>query len=813
VNFQKENHIVTTITLTAEGVVEFRDRLGVFHADKAQTIFTTSEKSYIGVECGPKGFQFDVWNFTQIITPSTTVSFVALNKIDTNDTEYQARRTEILEALYTNVSKGCCDAGGGTQGLQDVLIVDPNLTQANTIDGGGFDQTITNVSKLTVESTTVAGVSSQSEVVSDNAFLKTVDATTTAVAQTKKSGGFVSAEIRATDATGGTAVEAYAKELRIVTPKVDDGTAVVNQVATLKDAATGEVEYETSTSVNIYNSDGTLTADRTVDGNGLFLKFINNSYVNFQGAPGPTTTVIGHEAEVFGINSTVYGHNAAKGNTQGSVQVYGYNAAKNNTGSGVTAIGYEAALQNSGPVCLFVGNQAGQENTAPACVGIGGGSLFQNIGMNSAGYGNGAGFRNQGNDIIAIGHASAFDNLGNKIVSLGYHSAYQNTKDNVIAIGHEALKNNIGDNIIAIGVRSLINNVNDNIIAIGDHALSGNFGAFLVAIGYYAGDGNQGSLCVFIGENAGQNNVGGTVHAIGYYAAESNLGNDVSAIGYEAAKGNTGTNVNAFGNAAANLNTGTDVNAFGNVAAQGNTGTSVNSFGSGSAQNNVGNDVMAVGSGSAQNNVGNDVMAVGSGSAKNNIGNNVNALGNGAADGTNTGNNVNALGQGAGNGNIYNNVNLFGEQAQALADGQTVLSKDAAIMERLGTTNLTASRLHEFPNADGTFIITVNGLAPDSAGNIVVAAGSSGITRSKSVQSSSFTVGSTALTDYTYFISGTTTATLPTAVGNNNRYTFVHGHVYFYFSYRVRTDNSFLPVCSCNNCGSNCTRHGSRINE
>lgn len=50
-------------------------------------------------------------------------------------------------------------------------------------------------------------------------------------------------------------------------------------------------------------------------------------------------------------------------------------------------------------------------------------------------------------------------------------------------------------------------------------------------------------------------------------------------------------------------------------------------------------------------------------------------------------------------------------------------------------------------------------------------AGSGGITRSISSISSPTTAGATASTDYVYLVSGTTTLTLPTAVGNTNRYT------------------------------------------
>lgn len=49
--------------------------------------------------------------------------------------------------------------------------------------------------------------------------------------------------------------------------------------------------------------------------------------------------------------------------------------------------------------------------------------------------------------------------------------------------------------------------------------------------------------------------------------------------------------------------------------------------------------------------------------------------------------------------------------------------------------------------------------------------GSGGITRTVTSISADTTAGSTASTDYVYFVSGTTTLTLPTAVGNTNRYT------------------------------------------
>ena len=53
----------------------------------------------------------------------------------------------------------------------------------------------------------------------------------------------------------------------------------------------------------------------------------------------------------------------------------------------------------------------------------------------------------------------------------------------------------------------------------------------------------------------------------------------------------------------------------------------------------------------------------------------------------------------------------------------------------------------------------------------LVSSGGSGVTRSVNSISSPTTAGATALTDYVYLVSGTTTLTLPTAVGNTNLYT------------------------------------------
>lgn len=95
----------------------------------------------------------------------------------------------------------------------------------------------------------------------------------------------------------------------------------------------------------------------------------------------------------------------------------------------------------------------------------------------------------------------------------------------------------------------------------------------------------------------------------------------------------------------------------------------------------------------------------GTGAGDNNTEINVNAFGGNAAN-SNTGMNVNALGDSSGIGNSFNNVNLLGNSATADENGQTVLSKDGAIMARISTTELTATRKYNLPDADGTLALT-----------------------------------------------------------------------------------------------------------
>jgi hypothetical protein len=84
--------------------------------------------------------------------------------------------------------------------------------------------------------------------------------------------------------------------------------------------------------------------------------------------------------------------------------------------------------------------------------------------------------------------------------------------------------------------------------------------------------------------------------------------------------------------------------------------------------------------------------------------------------------------------------------------------------ETLDLTSLTDDRTVTFPDKDGT-IAYLDDIT-----------GGSGITRSITVTSGNVTAGATASTDYVYLVAGAHTITLPTAVGNTNRYTIKNNH-------------------------------------
>lgn len=188
--------------------------------------------------------------------------------------------------------------------------------------------------------------------------------------------------------------------------------------------------------------------------------------------------------------------------------------------------------------------------------------------------------------------------------------------------------------------------------------------------------------------------------------------------------GHTLVNGNNFQGTNAGLgNTGIEVIGIGLLAAQNNTGSVIVAVGTGSANNNTGNGIVALGGG-AQSNAGSEVFAV-FGGADNNTGDYVVGIFNGSAQ-TNSGSNVIAIGNGAGNLNTHNNVTLLGPSAAASANDQLVFSNGFNHSAQFSNANITGDRTYELPNASGIVPLTVNGIAPDAVGNIVVPTGGGG---------------------------------------------------------------------------------------
>jgi hypothetical protein len=103
----------------------------------------------------------------------------------------------------------------------------------------------------------------------------------------------------------------------------------------------------------------------------------------------------------------------------------------------------------------------------------------------------------------------------------------------------------------------------------------------------------------------------------------------------------------------------------------------------------------------------------------------------------------------------------------ATIDGtQTLTSKTIAA----GSNTITGLGVSNLGGVSGTPSSTTY-LRGDGTWSTPAGGSGSGITRSVASISTATTAGSSAVTDYVYLVSGTTTLTLPTAVGNSNCYT------------------------------------------
>ncbi len=116
------------------------------------------------------------------------------------------------------------------------------------------------------------------------------------------------------------------------------------------------------------------------------------------------------------------------------------------------------------------------------------------------------------------------------------------------------------------------------------------------------------------------------------------------------------------------------------------------------------------------------------------------------------------------------NVDAAGNVIEA-AIGSGMTNPMGAIGDIITSSDGSGTPAAISPGAAGT-VLTSNGAGAQPTWQ--AGAGGSGIVRVVASTASPLTLGSTALTDYVYLVSGTTTVTLPTAVGNSNRYTVIN---------------------------------------
>lgn len=129
---------------------------------------------------------------------------------------------------------------------------------------------------------------------------------------------------------------------------------------------------------------------------------------------------------------------------------------------------------------------------------------------------------------------------------------------------------------------------------------------------------------------------------------------------------------------------------------------------------------------------------------------------------------------------VNSNVGSFGSSSNVgtfTVNGKGLTTAAASVAIQIAESQVT-NLVSDLAAKQGTLSLTTTGTSGASTlvGNTLNipqysgGGGGSGITRSISSISSLTTAGSAATTDYVYLVSGTTTLTLPTAVGNTNRY-------------------------------------------
>ncbi len=400
----------------------------------------------------------------------------------------------------------------------------------------------------------------------------------------------------------------------------------------------------------------------------------SSTYVPYTGATGNVDIgVYGLTGSYLSINTTLYADVTSEDDATSLIIGKGAGIGI----AGTTNIGVGAGFNNTGAENTFIGTDAGKMSS-PSSAGE---------------YNTAIGYKSLGNTTSYL----------EKNTFVGYLAGQDVSTDHNTGVGAEVMAIGTGNENSALGYQSMYQQSGNANSALGWDSLSESTGDRNCAIGFQSGKGNTGNDNVFIGDNSGSSNIGNNVLAIGKLSAESNNSNNVIAIGNSAAKTNTASEIVAIGGSALNQN-----------SKQGSIGIGLNA-----GVSNSGDELIAIGREAAITNSGANVIAIGPETASGNIG---------------TG--VIAMGFGTGTGNTFNNVVLLGDSVTASANNQMVVLANTSVNIKAATdfNNVTADRVVNFPDADGTMVLSVNGTAPNAAGDVTLSVGAPYLVWSARVQ-------------------------------------------------------------------------------
>ena len=264
-------------------------------------------------------------------------------------------------------------------------------------------------------------------------------------------------------------------------------TTGTSGAATLTGATLNIPQYS---GTNIYNSNGSLTGNRTLTLNSQPLTFLGTTRTRFHANGRMTigdTTDAGFRLDVRGEDASINGLRIGKGNGQSATN---------------TVIGLNTLTANSASFHVAIGANALAANT-----------------------------------------------IGNGNVAIGYNAIKTNTtKNDMIGIGYEALGLAASEASIAIGSNALRVATGVRNVGVGYNVLPANTtGTENTVIGWNSSVINTtGSYSTIIGSNAYRSNtIGGGSTFVGYSAGKSGTGN--TGVGSESLTNSTGDNNTAIG--------------------------------------------------------------------------------------------------------------------------------------------------------------------------------------------------------------------------------------------------------------------------